>query len=248
MAWFSKVRQSKSLVPPLLLEQLAAFGKASWEAKQNSQPVHNSLYDWDNFFSQFLSAYNANLSGAIAELHQAAGADPFARYGGYRLVAEFDGACKDTLYLAMMDSALQMMYEHGLSSGHMTGYERDRWIATHGDLRTSFDRVVEVERPTVVSVPQFELGHGQSVMVARMGPGEFDNQFWVERVDGVTYRAYSMRRSDSEAVTLTRYEEESVGSFESLGAIFRGIGDYLRTPSYWVHSELVPYFPERRNL
>lgn len=248
MAWFSKKPQSPSLVPASLLGQLHAFGQACWQAKLNGHPVRDPRYSWDNFFSQFLSAYNTNLTQAIAEIHKAAGSDVFARYGGYQVVAEFDAACKDPLYLSMIDAALELMYTRGLSSGYMTGYERDRWVETHGDLRTSFDRIVEVAQPSVDAVPNLVIEPGQNVMVAKMGPSELDNQFWIERLDGSTYVAFSMRQWDNDAVTLTRCEEKQVNTSDSLGGILRNVGDFLRTPTYWAHPDLAPYFPERRSF
>ena len=244
MAWFA--RRPKTLVPSEVLNQLNSFGNASWDSKVNTQPITDPRFDWSNFFSKFLPAYQADLTQAIAELHAAAGADPLARYGGYRVVAEFDGACKDPLYLDMMDAALQMMYDRGLSSAYMTGYERDRWVETHGDIRTSFDRIVEVATPAIDAVSGIELEPGQSLMVTMQGPGPLDNQFWIERPDETTYGAFSMRLWDSDAVTLTRCEEREIGTFDTLEGVLRRLGAYLRTPSYWVHPELDPYFTERR--
>lgn len=132
MALFS--RQPKPLVPRAILGQLNAFGRASWEAKLASSPVTDSRFDWMNFFTKFLPAYQTDLPRAIAEVHAHAGADLMSRYGGYRLIAEFDGSCQDPLYLDMMDAALEMMSERGLSRAYMTGYESQRWAAKQGGV------------------------------------------------------------------------------------------------------------------
>lgn len=71
MRWFSN-RSSAGLVPSDILKQLSAFGHASFDAKVRSQPVTDPRYDWSNFFSRMLPAYQANLTQAIAEIHAAA--------------------------------------------------------------------------------------------------------------------------------------------------------------------------------
>jgi len=245
MGWFSK--RSKTLVPREVLDQLGPFGRAAWESKVSSRPITDPRFDWTNFFSKVLPAYQSNLTKAIAEIHAAAGDDPFAKYGGYRLVAEFEPATKDPRYLEMMDACLQMMYERGLSSGHMTGFEQERWVETHGDIRTSFDRIVEVNPPESRTV-SVNITVGHSLMVAKMGPNPLDNEFWIERIDDNSYRVFSMRQWDSDAVTLTRSEEESIGTSNSADGILRKLANYLGLPSYWSHEELQSYFPVRRNL
>lgn len=99
------------------------------------QPITDPRYDWEHFFAEFLPAYQADFLRAISEIHAAAASDPYARIGGYRLIAEFDGAIKDPLYLDLMDALLDMMFDHGLGTFYMTGYEADRWFATRRDDR-----------------------------------------------------------------------------------------------------------------
>lgn len=245
MSWFSK--QPKTLVPGNVLAQLNSFGSARWEARKSSRPVSDPRFEWDGFFSKVLPAYQSSLARTVAELHDAAAADPLSRYGAYQVIAEFEPGCKEPLYLELMDAALKMMYDSGLSSGHLTGYEAERWIATHGDLRTSFDRLVEVTPPSA-SATALSLAPGQAMKVAGMGPGELDNQFWIERTETSTYRAFSMRPKNSEATTLTRYEEQMVGESDSADGILRALGRYLREPTYWALKELDPYFIERRTV
>ena len=144
-----------------------------------------------------------------------------------------------------MDEALQRMYERGLSSGHMTRFEADRWIATHGDLRTSFDRIVEVA-PPLGDMASVDLTMGGALMVAKMGPGSLDNQFWIELNDCGVYGAYSMRKWESDAVALTRCTEDDIGQWDTADGILRNMGSYLRTRPYWAHEQLEPYFTERR--
>lgn len=245
MPWFSK--RSGTLVPREVLGQLNAFGRASWDAKVSGRPVTDPRYDWTNFFSKILPAYQANPDQLIAEIHAAAGDDTFAKIGGYRVIADFEPGIKHPLYLEMMDACLQMMYDQGLASIHMTGYEKGRWIDTHGDIRTSFDRIIEVTPPRHHTA-NLALAPGDSLMVAKMGPHELDNQFWIERINNVTYGAFSMRQWDSDAVALTRCEEKEIGKYETADGVLRDLGIFLRLRPHWAHEELDPYFPERRVL
>lgn len=235
------------LVPVDVLSLLHDFGEASWQSKQTARPLSDPRFGWDPFFSRFLPAYQQDLPRAIAEVHSAAGSDQFARYGGYRLVAEFDGACPEPLYLDMMDAALTMMCDNRLSSGHMTGHERDRWVAVHGDVRTSFDRLVEATPPPADAVSGLVLQPGQRLMVARMGSHPLDNEFWIERLAQGTYQAFSMRQQNSDSVSLTRCEEQTIGVHESVENLLRSMGQYFQRPTPWSHAELDPYFLERRS-
>ena len=243
MAWFS--RRSKTLVPSDVLAQLNSFGTAAWEARRSSRPMNDPRLEWGSFFSKVHTAYQSSVTRTVAELHDAASSDPLARYGAYQVIAECEPGCQDPRYLKLMDAALEMMYTNRLSSGHMTRYEADRWIHTHGDLRTSFDRIVEVT-PPAPGAGTLSLVPGQTVMVAVMGPGALDNQFWIECADASSYRAFSMRAKNSDATVLTRYEEKILGGFESADGILRAMGRYLGRPTYWALPELDPFFTERR--
>lgn len=130
MGWFS--RRPSTLVPGEVLDELGEFGRAAWQSKSTLQPLIDPRFEWNNFFSKMLPAYQSDFSGAIAEVHTAAGDDPFAKIGGYRLIAEFEPATEDPLYLDMMDACLRMMSDHGLGLLYATGYERDRWVQIGG--------------------------------------------------------------------------------------------------------------------
>jgi hypothetical protein len=246
MGLFSN-RNSDGLVPRVILSQLTAFGRASFDAKAQGRPLIDPRYDWSNFFSLMLPAYTANLTQAIAEVHAAAGSDVYARYGGYRLIAEFDAALQNPLYLDMMDAGLGLMYDRKLSSGHLTGYERDRWVQSHGDVRTSFDRIVEVAPPEH-HVAAIDLRPGESLMVAKLGPDPLDNQFYLERTGEQSFGAFSMRKRNSEAVTLTRCEEPEIPPSGTADAVISSLGRYFRLSPYWAHEQLAPFFTERRDI
>jgi hypothetical protein len=240
-------RRSAGLVPDNILKQLNAFGHASFDAKVRGRPLADPRYDWANFFALMIPAYQASLTQAIAEIHDAAQGDPYAMYGGYRIIAEFEPSNQDPLYLEMMDAGLNLMYERNLSSGHLTGYEADRWVETHGDVRTSFDRIVDVAPPEHYSA-SVSLAPGEFLMVARMGPDPLDNQFFIERIGPTAFGAFSMRKRDSDAVTLTRCEEPTISQSDTADGALRALGQYLRLRPYWAHEQLEPLFPERRDI
>jgi hypothetical protein len=244
MGWFSK--RSSTLVPAEVLEQLGAFGQVSWDAMVAGRPPDDPRFGWQSFFSKAQSAFRENLARSVAEVDSAAGDDAIARFGGYRLIAEFEPHNQEPVFLDMMDGALQSMFTRGLSSGHMSRFEADRWIAVHGDLRTSFDRIVDVIPPDPDHTVSVEMNPGDALMVAVMGPGALDNQFWIELGNAGSYGAFSMRKWESDDVTLTRCSEDDVGQWESVDGVLRGLGSMLRTQPYWAHEQLDPYFTERR--
>jgi hypothetical protein len=246
VGWFSK--RSSTAVPADVLNQLGAFGEASLEAKVSSRPVSDPRFSWENFFAKASDALRASPSQAIGEIHAAAGADQLAQFGGYSLIAEFDASSSDPRYLEMLDASLQMMFDRRLSSGHLNRYEADRWIATHGDLRTSFDRIVEVAPPAPDHAAEVTLAPGETLMVATMGPDALDNQFWIEHTNAGTFEAFSMRQWESGDPTLTRCAEDSIGKWESVEGVLQSLGSYLGTRPFWSHDQLDPYFTQRRDI
>ena len=244
MGWFSK--RSSTLIPADVLSQLAEFGEASWSALFAGLALDDPRFGWQNFFSKAHSACRESLVQAVAEVYGAAGDDSTARFGAYKLIAECAPDSQDPVFLDLMDAALQLMYDRGLSSGHMTRFEADRWIAVHGDLRTSFDRIVDVAPPGPGHVARIEMNPGDALMVAAMGPDSLDNQFWIELGADGKYGAFSMRKWDSDAATLARCSEDDVGQWDTADGVLRGLGGMLRTRPYWAHEQLDPYFTERR--
>ncbi len=236
------------MVPADILNQLKAFGEASFEAKVSSRPIADPRFSWANFFSKASEALRANSAQAIGEIHAAASDDHLGQFGGYSLIAEFDATTTDARYLEMMDASLQMMFDRQLSSGHLNRYEADRWIATHDDLRTSFDRIEDVPPPPPDHTAEVTLDRDESLMVAMMGPGALDNQFWIEHTITGTYAAFSMRVWESGDATLTRCAEDSIGSWESIEGVLQSLGGQLGTRPYWAHEQLDPYFTQRRGL
>jgi hypothetical protein len=244
MGWFSK--RSSTLIPAEVLNQLGTFGKVSWDAVVAGRSPSDPRFDWQNFFSKVESACREDLARAVAEVDSAVGEDAMAQFGAYRLIAEFEPGNQVPAFLTMMDAALQSMYDRGLSSGHMSRFEADRWIVIHGDLRTSFDRIVDVAPADPNHTANVDLNPGQALMVAAMGPDALDNQFWIELADDGMYGAFSMRKWESEDVTLTRCAEDDVDQSNTPDGVLRGLGGMLRTRPYWAHEQLDPYFTERR--
>ena len=246
MGLFSK--RSSTSVPASVLDQLGAFGQAAFDAKVSSRPVSDPRFSWENFFAKASEALRADPSQAIGEIRAAAGVEHLAQFGGYSVIAEFDASCSDPRYLEMLDTSLQMMFDRRLSSGHLNRYEADRWIATHGDLRTSFDRIVDVAPPASDHAAEVALAPGETLMVATMGPDALDNQFWIEHTSAGTYGAFSMRQWESGDPTLTRCAEDSIGQWESVEGVLQSLGSYLGTRPFWAHEQLDPYFPRRRDI
>ena len=53
-----------------------------------------------------------------------------------------------------------------------------------------------------------------------------------------------MRQWDSDAVELTRCEENETGKYETAGGVLRDLAIFLRLHPYWAEEELDPYFPD----
>lgn len=241
---------SSGLIPPSVLEQLREFGALSLDTRTKGVPLNDTRFGWEPFFSLVLRAWQADPARAVAELHAAAGDDPYAKFGGYLVFAEFDPSSKEPLFLDLCDAGLDLMYERGLSSGHLTGYEAQRWIETHGDLRTSFDRIEEIAPPDANALTELlpELDRGEALMVAAMGPRSDDNQFYVEHLADGTYGAFSMRPRNTEEPTPMRCEEPTIRHADHLAGVLQGLGEYLRIQPYWAHEALQPFFTERRSV
>jgi hypothetical protein len=147
----------------------------------------------------------------------------------------------------MQDAFLEHMRSLKLSSGHLNRYEADRWIATHGDLRTSFDGIHEVPVPaTGQDAPCVPLEPGRSRLLARTGPREDDNRFFAEHQADGGYLVYSERIWSTDDPTMKRCEESQLGTFDSLPDLLRAVGEMFSTPTYWADDDLMPYFPARR--
>ena len=95
---------SSGLIPPSVLQQLREFGFLSLEARTKGTPVNDPRFGWESFFSLVLRAWQSDPARAVKELHAAAGDDPYARFGGYLVFAEFDPSSKEPLFLNLCDA------------------------------------------------------------------------------------------------------------------------------------------------
>lgn len=251
MGFFSRRTTNKQLVPAHVLGLLAEFGDAELAGRRAGRVVDDPRFSWDEFHSPvcLAMANQANRDRVIQEIYDAALSAPnadLATIGGYLALAEFDFNTRDPRFLHLLDASLSFMQSQGFSSGHLRRYEADRWLETHDDLRTSFDRLEDAPIPSPGVEPQpKELRLGEARLLATMGPGETDNRFFAERqADG--YVVYSERLPDADARTRARYDETSLGSFASLSDLLRALGQYLGSPTFWADEDLTPYFPVRR--
>jgi hypothetical protein len=193
---------------------------------------------------------NGNLDQVIRELCDAAQAAPdrgLAIYGAYRLLSDFDAALADPRFVQLRDASLEYMRSLGFSSGHLNMYEVNRWIVTHGDLRTSFDGIVDVAGPSPRAAPDSkQLSLGESRLIALTAPMPEGNAFYAEhRADG-SYILFSERPRSSDDPTRERYDETDLGTFTSLPDLLRAVGTMFGTRPYWADDDLDPYFPGRR--
>lgn len=244
-------RRPKTTVPKEVLELLPAYGAAVLAARGAGQPVTDPRFDWGRFQAPVLTQLTTgNRDRVIEELYDAAlnaGDRGLATVGAYRLIAEFDPKLADRRFLSLYDDALEHMRAAGFSSGHLTRYEADRWIAVHGDLHSSFDGIFEVEVPEAEELPPARpLEMGASRMFALTAPLPEGNAFFAEHRPDGTYAIYSERRRSADDPSRGRYEEDDLGTFDSLAGVLRAMGGMFGTPPHWSDEDLLPYFPRRR--
>jgi hypothetical protein len=240
-------RPPRQVIPTNVLDQLASYGSAIL-GRRTGRP-EGSAFGREFVGPVVLALQGPDRDRAIQELYDAAAAaaDPLEVVGAFFLLADWDPASKDERFLALQDVFLDYMRDRRYSSGHLTRYEADRWIALHGDLRSSFDRLVAVDVPMQTQVPAVvELDAGSSKALALTGPLPEGNAFFAERrLDGI-YVVFSERQRSSHDPTRVRCEEDYLGSFSGMPDLLRAVGQMLGTRPYWADADLEPYFPTRR--
>lgn len=256
MSLFSRSRKPtvptrRQIVPPHVLASLADYGEAAIKARLQGTSVSDERFSWGNFFEPVSQVFfSGNREQLIQEIYNAASGatrQPFASIGGYLLLFEFEPGLRDERFLAMQDRALDYLKSVKASSGHLTRDEADRWIERHGDLRTSFDGIYDVEVPAAGMPLDYKpLEPGQSRLLARMGPAEDDNRFFAEHRPDGKFIVYSERIWSVDEPDMRRCEEPQLGTFDGLPDLFRALGNMLGTPTYWADDDLQPYFPSRR--
>lgn len=237
-------------MPASLIASLAEYGKAIIAAMRTASPVTDPRFGWDYMSPVVLAMNGAQRDRVIQELYDAAMTATdrlMATVGAYKLLCEWDGNLRDERFLALRDAYLNLMREMRFSSGHLTGYEAERWIELHGDLRYSFDRITDVAVPSEAQAPQAkDLRPGQNRRVALTGPLPDGNEFYAERRADGTYGVFSIRPKGSDDPTRGRYEER-LGPFGTMPDLLRALGAYFGIRPYWADDDLDPYFPGRRN-
>jgi hypothetical protein len=234
-------------LPPDVVALLPAFGDAWLQARASGGAVTDPRFEWGAFFAPVAALVREGRSGAVLDkLHAAAlnAADRrAATIGAYALFGELEPKSRDHRFLALLDDTLEHIRAAGLSSGHLNRYEADRWIELHGDLRSSFDNLVEVEVPEALARP---LRRGEVRRLALTEPLPLGNAFFAEHRDDGTFIVFSERIYSLEDPTRSRYEEQHLGVFTAYEDLLRALGGELRTPTHWFDDDLEPYFPHRR--
>jgi hypothetical protein len=247
---FSK--RQRAVIPPQVIGSLGAFGQASLGARAAGRQVDDPRFGWGYMSDTMMALGDGRRDAAIQELYAAVttasdAEQELVTFGAYRLLAEYDGQLDDPRFWELCDASLGSMHSPGFSSGHLTGYEAQRWIAVHGDLRSSFDGIVDVAVPEPADAPLVgEPDPGVTKLVVPTAPLPEGNAFYAERgLDG-QYVIFSERQKDSDDPTLVRCDEGDLGSFATMPDLLRALGQMFGTRPYWAEADVDPYFPSRR--
>lgn len=243
-------RKTKSVLPPALLGQLSDYGREVLDARRAVRPI-DARFGWEFIQPVMTGLQDASQrDGTIEALYVTATGSPqkqLAMVGAYNLLSECEPSLRDERYLLMLDATLAEMHHRHFSSGHLNGFERDRWVEKHGDIRSSFDGIFSVSAPEFGDEPTPQpLAVGESRMLAQLGPSGDDNRFFAEHREDDSYVVYSLRIRSVEDPTIMRCDEAQMGTFESLQSLLRAVGQMFDAPTYWAHEDLLPYFPSRR--
>lgn len=246
MGFLSRISGNRE--PDLRVNDLDEFGRLEYEASRGQRvgPEEGQL-KWERWVQPVMAAYQSDPETTVDRVHGAAMSQGgMALYGGHRLISEIDPECRNPKYLELLDGALEMLKDKGHSSGILNRYEADRWIQTHGDLRYSFDGIVEVAPPPTGSRPPVaDLVNGESRLVAIMGPEHDANRLFVERNEGGTYVVMIEAPQSADDPTRSKGPWPGV-SGSSMEEILVRLGAELQLSTYWAHDDLQPYFTATR--
>lgn len=167
----------------------------------------------------------------------------WALVGGVRLLMELDLVTTFRVhpeFLALLDASLDFLQSEEVSSGVLRPFEIDRWIETHGSMRTFIGHDL-AEVPATGDEPVVEdLPMGERRRMAQLFPRPDSNVIYAEhRGVGVFWVMTQAPKSDDdpERVMWDWF------SAPSLVALLRELGERMVTPPYWAHEDLLPYFP-----
>jgi hypothetical protein len=247
---FSK--RQRAVIPPQVIGMLGEFGQASVAARAAGRPVDDPRFGWEYMSDTMMALGDERRDAAIEEVYTAASTASdedrsLVTFGAYRLLAEYDGQLDDPQFWELCDASLDYLHSRGFSSGQLTGYEAQRWIAVHGDLRSSFDRIVEVDVPSADTAgPLPELAVGEDKLLALTEPLPVGNAFYAERQTEDLYIIFSERNRSADDPTRQRYDETNLGTFSSMRDLYFALGHMFGTRPYWADDSVDPYFPARR--
>lgn len=243
-------RQPNTVVPSEVLEGLAAFGRARLRARREGKPVEDA-FGWSFVGPVVNASFGPTRDQVLQELYDAAltaEERELSIFGAYNLLSESQPTDRDGRFLELLDASLDYMHGLRFSSGHLTGYEAERWVELHGDLRSSFDHIVHVEVPRSGDNPPLEhLPIGESKLLALTEPLPNGNAFYAERVGDGRYVIFSERPRSDDDRTRCRSDESYLGRFDDLEGLFVALGRMFGTKPYWADDLLEPYFPGRRS-
>lgn len=109
---------SSGLIPPSVLQQLREFGFLSLEARTKGTPVNDPPVRLGVLLQSGASRVAVRPRTRGQRTHAAAGDDPYARFGGYLVFAEFDPSSKEPLFLNLCDACTSEVCR----AGDLTGY------------------------------------------------------------------------------------------------------------------------------
>lgn len=167
----------------------------------------------------------------------------WALVGAVRLLMELDLVRRfagQPRFLSLLDESLLFLQREGASSGVLRPFELDRWIETHGSVRT-FIGYELADLPDAGREPAVEnLPVGEFRRVAQLFPQPGSNAIYVEHREENVYFAVTQAPKSDEDPERVMWDWFSA---PTLVALLRELGERMVTPPYWAHDELLPYFP-----
>lgn len=143
-------------------------------------------------------------------------------------------------YVELLDASLLFLQSQGVSSGVLRPFELDRWIATHGSVRT-FIGYDLAPVPDAGQEPAAEdLPVGEFRRLAQLTVQPDSNAIYVDhRAENVYFAVTQAPKSDEDPERIMW----DWFSAPTLLALLRDLGERMVTPPYWAHEDLLPYFP-----
>jgi hypothetical protein len=237
------------VVPASMIMSLADYGRAVIAAKRSHAPVTDLRFGWDWLSQAILPMNGPQRDQVIQELYDAAvsaGDRQMATVGAYRVLCEWDSNLQDQRFAELRDAYLHLLHQMRFTSSHLTGYESQRWIELYGELRHSFDQIVDVTVDPATLPPVAELTPGESKLLLRMGPQSQDNEFYGERRADGLYGFYCIGIKDSDDPTKVRYDWPDIIPCATMQELLVQVGRRFGTRPYWTDAVLEPYFTGRR--